>query len=176
MEAEVFLEIVLGRLFPSVVPVIPSFVLFIFIAPVTKETSWINGSIPTSLKGLIDKTVSDFKINTKKIYIMGFSRGAIGTWNMVNLYPTFFAAAVPMSCCAPSGNVPENFIYTKIRAISGTYDPNNEGAYNNCMTSFVNKIVAAGGNATKDTYNGHSHSTISGAINYDELFDWLLKQ
>ena len=150
---------------------------FILLAPVNGTPDWhSNSSIPISLKGLLDKTVNDYNINTKKIYIMGFSMGSMGTWNMVNLYPDYFAAAVPISCCQLNTNNPKNFLHTKIRAISGTYDPNNEGYYHSCMTSFVNAINNAGGNATKDTYFGHSHSTISSAIKYDELFDWLLKQ
>ncbi len=150
---------------------------FILLAPVNGTPDWhSNSSIPISLKGLLDKTVKDYNINTQKIYIMGFSMGSMGTWNMVNLYPDYFAAAVPISCCQVNTNNPKNFLHTKIRAISGTYDPNNEGYYHSCMTSFVNAINNAGGKATKDTYPGHSHSTISSAIKYDELFDWLLKQ
>ena len=150
---------------------------FIFVAPVNGTPDWhSNAAISISVKELLDKIVKDYRINRNKIYIMGFSMGAIGTWNMVNSYPDYFAAAVPISCCALSTNRANNFLHTKIRAISGTYDPNMEGYFNSCMTSFVNAINKAGGSAIKDTYSGFSHSTISTGINYDELFDWLLKQ
>ena len=148
---------------------------FILIAPVTKRASWTDGSIPTSLKGLIDSVVSQYNVNKNKIYIAGFSRGAIGTWHMVNAYPSFFAAATPISCC-PQGANAQNFLHTKIKAISGTYDPKNEGYYNKCMTNFVNQINQAGGNAEKITHQGASHSTIGSVINYGDLFSWLLQQ
>ena len=145
---------------------------FVSIAPVTKVASWIDGTIPTSLKGLIDKTVSDYQINTSKIYIIGMSRGAIGTWNMVDKYPNLFAAAVPVSCCQAGGNNPVNYQHTKIRAIAGAYETN----YSSCMQSFVNQINSNGGAATMETYAGQNHSTITGAIDYDSLFSWLLSQ
>lgn len=150
---------------------------FIFIAPVTKEYSWTSGTIPQSLKGLIDKTVQDYHIDTNRIYIIGFSRGAIGTWNMINKYPKFFKAAVPVSCCPPtqSDSAAENSSYTNIKAISGNKE-SDEITYNNCMNQFVNKINNFGGNAEKITYNGETHYTISTAIDYDSLFDWILKQ
>ena len=150
---------------------------FIYLAPVNPTNDWhTDPNVTKALKALLDQTVKDFKIDKKRIYVMGFSMGAIEVWNIVNNYPDYFAAAVPMSCCALPNNKETNFLTTKIRAISGTVDINNEGYYNQCMTSFVNKINKAGGKADKDTYTGQSHSTISAAIKYDELFTWLLKQ
>ena len=150
---------------------------FIFIAPVTKEKSWTNGSIPSSLKGLIDKTIKDYSIDKSRIYIIGFSRGAIGTWYMLNKYPNFFKAAVPVSCCPPSqsDDAAKNTSYTKIMAISGDTG-DSEVVYNNCMNQFVNKINKLGGDANKVTYKGKTHYTISGAIDYDNMFGWLLQQ
>ena len=148
---------------------------FVMIAPVARTTSWVDDSIPTTLKGLIDKTVKDYKINTNKIYIMGYSRGAIGTWNMVNMYPNFFAAAVPISCCPNGGNSASNFKHTKIKAISGN-NGSDENYYNQCMTNFVNNINKQGGTAEKITYPGYKHGEMYKAINKDELFEWLLSQ
>jgi len=147
---------------------------FIFIAPVTNVASWTDGTIPTSLKGLIDKTIKDYKIDTSRVYVIGFSRGAIGTWNIVDKNPKLFAAAVPVSCCPPGSNA-KNFLNTKIRAISGNVG-SDEGYYNSCMTTFVNQIKAAGGSAQKITHTGHTHGTIGGAIDYDELIKWILTQ
>ncbi len=147
---------------------------FFLIAPNTKEKGWTNGSIPSSLKGLIDKVVSDYKIDTSRIYIMGYSRGAIGTWYMVNSYPNLFAAAVPISC-SPIGVNASNFKHTKIKAISGN-SGGDEANYNSQMTSFVNSINSAGGHAEKVTYSGYTHFTIFKAFNIDDVFAWLLKQ
>ena len=144
---------------------------FIFLAPVTTVTDWTAEKIQVGLKALIDKYIADYKINTKKVYLMGFSRGAIGTWTMVNRYPDLFAATVPVSCC---GNVTASkYKTTKVYALAG----GSESNYIPCMKSNVNAINSAGGSAKFETVPGQSHSTITGAFPYTDVIDnWLLKQ
>ena len=154
---------------------------FIYIAPWTRVPDWVGNDDYqlTALKGLIDKTVEDYQIDKSRIYIFGLSRGAIGTWNMVDRYPDLFAAAAPVSCCWNGGGTrsprAENFKHTKIYAISGDSGDQERG-YSSCMQSYVNSINAAGGSAFKETYHGESHDTITYAIDYSKIFDWLLKQ
>ena len=149
---------------------------FIFLAPVGKRasgggTEWVSSSTQTSLKALVDKYVTDYKIDTKRIYIWGFSRGAIGTWGMVNKYPTFFAAAVPVSC---GGSInASNFKTTKVYALAGS----QESGYISTMQSMVNEINKAGGSAKFESVAGQSHSTITANFPYEKVIDnWLLKQ
>ena len=144
---------------------------YITLAPVTKTTDWSSGYIQAALKGLIDKYISEYKIDTKRIYIMGFSRGAIGTWTFVNSNPSLFAAAIPVSCCG--GISGTNFKTTKVYALAGGYENN----YIGCMKSNVNAINAAGGSAIFETVPGQTHSTITGAFPYSKVLDeWMLKQ
>lgn len=77
-------------------------VKFISLAPITNVTDWSSSTLQKNLKGLIDEVASTYKVDKNIIYIMGFSRGAIGTWGMISNYPGYFAAAIPVSCCAPS--------------------------------------------------------------------------
>ncbi|MBP5656658.1 Ig-like domain-containing protein [Candidatus Saccharibacteria bacterium] len=145
---------------------------FISLAPVTKTTDWRSSHIQLALKGLIDKTIADYKSDTKRIYVWGFSRGAIGTWHIVNRYPKFFAAAVPVSCCG-GGTTASNFKTTKIWALVGGL----ESDYKHCMKSLVNSINNAGGSAKYTELGGQTHGSMSGAINYPEVVDnWMLKQ
>ncbi len=147
---------------------------FIFIAPKGNYQDWISQDVVTRLKNLIDHIVSEYSINKDKIIIMGASRGAIGTWNMVNLYPDFFSAAVPMSCCPPGSNA-NNFKTTPVWALSGN-SGSNESSYNRCMTNFVNQINNAGGNAKMVTHPGESHDTIANKFQDKEIFNWALSQ
>ena len=145
---------------------------FISLAPVTKTTDWSSSKIQIGLKGLIDKTINDYKSDKKRIYVWGFSRGAIGTWNIVNRYPNFFAAASPISCCA-GGTHAKNFKTTKIWALVG----GQESSYKSCMKSLVNKINNAGGSAKYTELAGQTHGSMSGAIKYKDVIDnWMLKQ
>ncbi len=143
----------------------------ITLAPVTKTTDWSSEYIQLALKGLIDKYISEYKIDTKRVYIMGFSRGAIGTWTFVNRYPNLFAAAVPVSCCGSiSGS---NYKTTKVYALAGSQESN----YIGCMKSNVNAINSAGGSAKFESVAGQTHNTITANFPYGQVIDgWMLKQ
>lgn len=145
---------------------------YIAIAPVLeKNSTWTGSSVQSSIKKVIDKTVSDYKIDTSRIYLIGFSLGSSGAWRMVNSYPDLFAAAVPISG-RESGSKETNFKHTKIHAAAGS----SEGSLPKDMQKFVDKINKAGGSATMTVYPGKNHSGMQHKIDYDEIFNWLLKQ
>ena len=114
----------------------------------------------------------EYKVNKDEIYITGFSRGAIGTWNLVNTYPGYFKGAMPVSCC---GNInANNFKSTRVLAISGS--TGQDAGYINCMQENVDKILAAGGVARKITYNRYGHGETQMKMDYQEAFDWLFSK
>ena len=147
---------------------------FIGIAPIGKG-NWDINSNEVAVKGLIDKNVSDYKINKSRVYIWGFSRGGIGTWTFVSDYPGFFRAAVPVSGCSRSSSRDitwSNFKSTKVYALTGSKEDNI-----NCMQSDVNKVTSAGGSAKFETVAGADHSSVTGKFPYAKVIDdWLLKQ
>lgn len=144
---------------------------FIGLVPVGKNRDWISSGVQERVKGLIDKYVADYKINTSRIYIAGFSRGAIGTWGMVSRYGSFFRAAVPVSCCG--SYKPEMFKNTPVYALAG----GQETTYISCMQSRVNAINKAGGNAKFEAVGNNTHGTLMGKFPYDKVFtEWMLKQ
>lgn len=147
---------------------------FISIAPVGKGNDWSSNATQIALKGLIDRTVGSYWVDPNKIYIIGFSRGAIGTWDMVNRYPNFFTAAVPISCMSQSVSE-TNFRHTKIYAVSGDVG-DDEAWYGEQMRGFVDKIKGVGGSAEYKLYSGASHETIQQRLNYSGIFGWLLNQ
>lgn len=46
---------------------------------------------------LIDKLVAEKKIDSKRIYVVGFSMGGMGTWQAIAARPNFFSAAIPVA-------------------------------------------------------------------------------
>ncbi len=56
----------------------------------------------TSVKKTIDDMVAANKVDPQRIYINGFSMGGNGTYQFINQFPTYFAAAAPMGI-VPSG-------------------------------------------------------------------------
>lgn len=152
---------------------------FIFIAPVAKQNDWIIAS--EELKALIDNIVSEYKINKQKIIITGFSRGSIGTWNMVYKYPKFFSAAVPVSCSAEFDYKKDysKFASTPVWAMEDTNVGDSSGCYHssnhNDMEKLVKGIINSGGNA-KFTLYDYTHSEMQEVYKNSELYSWMLVQ
>ncbi len=139
---------------------------FFYVAPtpIPFQQDWSGGNIPSNLKSLIDHLVSQYEIDKDRIIISGFSRGAIGTWTMVNNYPDLFSVAYPISC-RPVGVQAKNFLTTVVRGhVGDVYGKNGgyEGNYADDMSSLVNEIKKLGGDATLTIYKGKKH----GEVNY----------
>ncbi|HZF62922.1 MAG TPA: cupin domain-containing protein, partial [Chitinophagaceae bacterium] len=63
------------------------------IAPATSR-GW-SQHIP-NLKKVIDELIENGNADPQRLYITGFSMGAMGTWDFLDMYPGYFAAAIPM--------------------------------------------------------------------------------
>ncbi|MGJ9385190.1 PHB depolymerase family esterase [Salipaludibacillus sp. CF4.18] len=81
-------------------------------APLDGEEFFIWGAEPRnkSVKELVDETVALQQIDEDRIYVVGISMGAIGTWRLIENYPSFFAAAVPIAGTTNFEEINENNI------------------------------------------------------------------
>jgi predicted peptidase len=57
---------------------------------------WDKELIPVAIAEL-DQTVNDFGGDPSRLYLAGFSLGGYGAWTTAAIYPTKFAAIIPMS-------------------------------------------------------------------------------
>ena len=144
---------------------------FISLVPVAPTRNWEDGKLGT-LKAIIDGVVSEYKVNKNKIYIWGFSMGGRGTYYMLATYPGFFKAAVVVSNCC-SGASYANVAKTPVYTLYGSYE---EGDYGACVKNDIAQINAAGGNAAYQVVGGQTHSTISYALDYNNIFNWMLSK
>lgn len=72
----------------------PAFVVF----PQCPETNkWKDSTMLTQLKELVDKLIRKKPIDRDRIYIVGLSMGAVGTYAFVAEYPDIFAAAIAIA-------------------------------------------------------------------------------
>jgi predicted peptidase len=55
-----------------------------------------------NLKSAIDGLIAEGKVDSDRVYITGSSMGGGGTWNFIQRYPEYFAAAVPIAMPGPS--------------------------------------------------------------------------
>lgn len=148
---------------------------FIAIQPCTRVPSWYDQGVPETLKSLIDTVVSNYAIDPDRIILTGHSRGAIGTWYMVNTYVDYFAAAVPVSCGSHMEIDPENFKHVPIFAICGDGDP-HEQAYSYAMRQHVKSINDAGGCAELIILEGVAHIESVEDAYSEATFIWMLQQ
>ena len=148
---------------------------FIAISPCTRVESWISGSIPQTLIGLIDDISERLSINTDRIIITGHSRGAIGVWHMISTYGDFFSAAVPVSCGAETALDMENCVQVPVLAHAGNIGK-NENIYREQMFNIVHKIKENGGNAELIVLESKNHTQTSTCAFTEEVFLWMLEQ
>ncbi len=150
---------------------------FFFIAPTTNAYDsgrrWDNASVIDETKKLIDFVVNEYNIDKNRITIMGHSRGAIGTWDIVSKYPGYFKNAIPVSCRSSAFNA-KSFINTRVWAFVGDVG-SNEINYNNLMSGYVNNINAIGGSAQLDVMKGYAHGNTVDIFNYLEIYNWALE-
>jgi pimeloyl-ACP methyl ester carboxylesterase len=106
-----------------------------FIMAGTTESGWSQHE--TDFKAVIDSLVAAKVVDPKRIYIDGFSMGGAGTWQFVEDYPTYFAAASPMGCnpstTASLKNIP-------VFQNDATLDAANDPSVNLPLISTIRKL------------------------------------
>ncbi|MCC7308489.1 MAG: prolyl oligopeptidase family serine peptidase [Acidobacteria bacterium] len=70
---------------------------FIIVIPQCPPDRFWDEKLLIEAKQALDDTVSEFKADKDRLYLMGFSLGGYGVWTMAAMYPGKFAAIVPMS-------------------------------------------------------------------------------
>ncbi len=77
---------------------IPTFIM----APVGDASGWTGESRRSAIFSIIDELIETKPVDARRIYITGYSMGAIGIWDFIQFRPNFFAAANP-SAINPTG-------------------------------------------------------------------------
>ena len=147
---------------------------FIMLLPVTRYFEWHGGWIAEVLKGLIDNTIEQYKIDPSRVAITGYSRGAEGAWLIVEDFGDYFSCCVPVSCGADLHNydsfknVPVWAMYGDGQTDSWTFGPD--------IKYYVQRINEAGGNAKYTIVEGHDHDSMGYAAYTKEVIEWMLSQ
>jgi hypothetical protein len=150
----------------------------------------INNDLIT-VYNIIRNTIENFSIDTTKIVVTGFSRGGGGTWQLLNLYPEFFSAAIPIAGLdvgfgeikhvpvwvnhgTDDGNVSVTFSRNYINKFENTgltavyaedsSDVQISAAINNNARLFYSEFVGARHNIRRDAWDNNF------------LYEWLEKQ
>lgn len=135
--------------------------------------SW--SDIGDSLYSLIQKTVSDFSIDTENISLVGFSMGGTAVWELAAEYPDLFARIAPLAGSA-RGVLEQVSVLQEIpvRAFVGSADtviaPNSS-------EQMVAELKKAGADAQIIVLDGADHVSVPSLVYHDEsirLVEWLV--
>lgn len=97
----------------------------VIVAPQCDKNHFWNDSdskASSAVKQLIDKLIADnTDINSKRVYIFGYSSGGAGVWRMISDYPDTFAAAMAVASY-PRNAYPKNIAQTALCCVMAGKD------------------------------------------------------
>lgn len=121
---------------------------------------------------LIAKTISDYPIDTSRIYITGHSMGATGSWDMMLRYPDLFAAAL-ISSGETDTSKANLLTHIPIWAFAGEKDNIVTASVTTKMAEAINQ---AGGNVQLTVFQNKGHDIGHLAIKDINSKKWLFSQ
>ncbi len=124
-------------------------------------------------KRITDNAIKEYGGDTDRVYLTGLSMGSFATWDILNAYPDYFAAAVPV-CGGGGSYASETMVNTPIWIFHGTADPTV--SYEGSLATY-NAIKDAGGENIKfTTLEGVEHNAWDYAYKDRAMFSWLFAQ
>lgn len=106
-------------------------------------STWSSQLITGEVMTMIDRAVNTLNADANRVYIIGYSQGSQGAWNMLSRYDGRFAAGIPISGgVVQSDFVPARLIDTPIIALHARDDPD---ALVSNTRNVLNRILSAAG-------------------------------
>ncbi|MEI6578401.1 MAG: alpha/beta hydrolase-fold protein [Eubacteriales bacterium] len=145
------------------------------------DHEWADGSAKTQnmksqVKDLIVKGIKkNYSVDTKRIYLTGFSMGGYGAWYITTKYPNMFAAAVPVA----GGGQPGFAWLLKDVPIWAAHSLFDKSVNVINSIAMVEALKGINGNIKYTQYNDikYGHGDAAKLIySTPELFTWLFAQ
>jgi predicted peptidase len=124
------------------------------------------------LMELINDVTKKFHVDTTRIYITGLSMGGYGTFDALERYPNFFAAAVPV-CGSGDINKAASIAHIPMWMFGGANDPSVSP---NLLYDMVNALLKAGAHPGFTQYPNVGHFSWIAAYNDAMMMAWLFSQ
>lgn len=130
---------------------------------------------------LLDAFLTDYRVDTSKVYLGGSSNGTGAVWNFMALYPEVFAAAIPVSGSRATDDYAHSVAHRMkdiaIWAFHGDLDTSESGSPVEGTRALVSALREVGGNITYTEVVGGNHSNIwKIAADTPGIVDWLFAQ
>jgi predicted peptidase len=145
---------------------------FIVVAPLCSPDEWWDSRWSLeNLNVLVDELIEKYRVDSRRIYLTGWSMGGAGSWKLANDYSIRFAAVAPISgrtqikYAAQLRNTP-------VWAFHGAKDtivPVSESQ------KLIDALQNIGGNARLTIFPDTGHDAWQQAYNDPQFYEWLLK-
>ena len=129
-------------------------------------------SVQDTLYELIDSTIAENNIDTRRLYVTGLSMGGFGTFSAVSARPDFWAAAVPV-CGGWDSADAGVFKGTPMRVFHGDEDKAVDVKYSRDMFA---AIKTTGADIEYTEYPGVGHNSWLKAYWEKDMWKWMFKQ
>lgn len=120
---------------------------------------------------LIPHLLKQYNIDNSRIYVVGFSMGSSGTWDIITRHPEVFAAAVPISGVSDLNTAKK--IKIPVWVFHGAKDNISPVRLNQEMQQAIN---VAGGKCKLTVFKYEGHGCCTSALNYPGFMEWLFLQ
>lgn len=124
------------------------------------------------LMDLIADVIKKFHVDTNRIYITGLSMGGYGTFDALERYPHFFAAAVPV-CGSGDVSKAASIAHIPLWMFGGAEDPTVSPGL---LYDMVNALRKAGAHPGFTQYPQVGHFSWIPAYNDPMMMDWMFRQ
>lgn len=136
--------------------------------PVGKEMP----SVFQAVKELLEMYLANPQVDKSRIYIMGLSMGAMGTYDMVSRFPDIFAAAVPIC-----GTVNPTRLSAARNVAFRIFHGDADDVVPVAGSRQAYKVLkAAGASVEYIEFPGCNHGSWNPAFNYPDFMKWLFTQ
>ena len=144
---------------------------FLVLAPQNphKKKWWNTQALIT----LLDDVIAKNRIDPKRIYISGLSRGGSAAWSMVVQYPEKFAAMAVVCGMAP---LPYAHWIDKSMPIWVFHGNEDEVIPVTESDAMVKRLKSMGYTVKYTRYDGVGHNSWTKAYTTEELYTWLAEQ
>jgi hypothetical protein len=123
---------------------------------------------------LIDNLSKQYSIDPDRVYLIGFSLGGMGSWEVALDQPERFAAVVPIGGRMGSPSDAPRLKNTPVWVFNGADDPGTTAQEAQIM---VDALKRAGGKPQYTILPGKSHGdSQDAAYRHPGLFEWMLAQ
>ena len=125
------------------------------------------------VKELADSLVQSGLIDTNRIYIGGLSLGGFGTWDFIERYPGYFAAAIPICGGGDTTCAPQIAGKTAVWIFHGGSDPLVSVQY---ARQYYRSLSRVGADVKYNEYPGVRHNSWVNAFKEPGLMEWLFSK